>query len=55
MVVARGRFKTAGGQYGHHVRENSNKREVSKLTMKIHDSSASGAADPYPGSDHVGR
>ena len=32
------------------MRENSNKREVSKPTIKIHDSSASDAADP----DHFG-
>ena len=36
------------------MRENSNKREVNKPTIKIHDSSASDAADSYPGSDHVG-
>ena len=36
------------------MRENSNKREASKPTIKIRDSSASDAADPYPGSDHVG-
>ena len=36
------------------MRENSNKKEVNKPTIKIHDSSASDVADPYPGSDHVG-
>ena len=36
------------------MREDSNETEVNKPTVKIHDSSASGAADPYPGSDHVG-
>ena len=32
----------------------SNKRKVNKALIKIHDSSASDAADPYSGSDHVG-
>ena len=36
------------------MRDNSNKKQVNKPTVKIHDSSASDAADPYPGSDHVG-
>ena len=36
------------------MRENSNKKEVNKPTIKIHDSIASDAADPYRGSDHVG-
>ena len=49
-----GRFKTAGGLYGNHMRENSNKREVDKPTVNIPDSSAPDAADSHPGSDHVG-
>ena len=36
------------------MRESNNKKEVNKPTIKIHDSGASDAADPYPGSDHVG-
>ena len=36
------------------MRENSNKKEFNKPTIKIYDSSASDAADPYPGSDRVG-
>ena len=36
------------------MRANCNKKEVNKPTIKIHDSSASDAADPKAGSDHVG-
>ena len=34
-----------------HAREKGNDGEVNKPTIKIHDSSALDAADPYPGSD----
>ena len=57
LVVARApllMFNTEDGLYGNHMRKNSNKREVNKTTIKIHDSSASDVADPCAGLDHVG-
>ena len=47
-------IKTEGGLYGNYMRKNRNKRQVNKTRIKIHDSSASDTADPYPSSDHVG-
>ena len=37
------------------MKESSNKMKVNKVMRKINDSSASDAADPCSGLDHVGR